>query len=296
MSSVRTPGCTPTDGRLSLREVARPSRSARARQLGATDRARSSYRCLRLGVNLGLLHHTWIDGQRGLPARPPVEPLVAELRARRACAQRADTAGRAMARRHLQLIGARTAGRSGAGTPRRSTGRRVQRSWCRPSVGKLGLHRPGDRPARWHVDPPPLLAGASMGSILSAFRAQPLVSGRVRHRGDGAGARASLWRLDAQESLFDPGDHPLDAAERLGPFFRNEDGFGMRLGDTAIPLRIVVSGLVGAPPRSRVLSILARQELDRSLGASWCSISPASPQSLSSATRRSRPSSWAATS
>ena len=37
---------------------------------------------------------------------------------------------------------------------------------------------------------------------------------------------------------------------------------------TAIPLRIVVSGLVGAPPRSRVLSILARQELDWSLGAS----------------------------
>ena len=42
--------------------------------------ARSSYRCLRLGLNLGLLHHTWIDGKRcELPSQAPVAPLLAEL-------------------------------------------------------------------------------------------------------------------------------------------------------------------------------------------------------------------------
>ena len=70
--------------------------------------ARSSYRCLRLGLNLGLLHHTWIDGQRcELPARPPVEPLVAELDAlgERALSELTPQVALAMTRRHLQLIG-----------------------------------------------------------------------------------------------------------------------------------------------------------------------------------------------
>ena len=82
-------------------------------------------------------------------------------------------------------------------------------------------------------------------------------------------ALASLWRLDALRSLSSiPATIRLTLQKGLGPFFRNEDGFGMRLGDTAIPLRIVVSGLVGAPLAISSSIVLARQRLDRSLGAS----------------------------
>ena len=69
--------------------------------------ARSSYRCLRLGLNLGLLHHTWIDGKRcELPSQAPVAPLLAELESLGTdqLSELAPEAALAMAQRHLQCI------------------------------------------------------------------------------------------------------------------------------------------------------------------------------------------------
>lgn len=219
--------------------------------------ARSSYRCLRLGLNLGLLHHTWIDGQRcELPARPPVEPLVAELDAlgERALSELTPQVALAMTRRHLQLIG--------------DADRWAKRRWNAEAVNretgaaKLAVAVGGGGGSAFialgAIDlldgmliHPALLAGASMGSILSAFRARSLsyqVESVIEETAELT--RERVFGVSTLKSRYSiPATIRLTLQKGLGPFFRNEDGFGMRLGDTAIPLRIVVSGLVGAPPR-----------------------------------------------
>lgn len=219
--------------------------------------ARSSYRCLRLGLNLGLLHHTWIDGKRcELPSHAPVNPLLAELESLgcKDLGELAPQAALAMAQRHIQCISA-----ADRWAKRRWNAQAVNRE---TGAAKLAIALGGGGGASFialgAVDlldgmsiHPSLLAGASMGSILSAFRARKLsyqvesvieeTSELTRDRVFGVSTLKSRYSI--------PATVRLTLQKGLGPFFRNPDGFGMRLNDTAIPLRIVVSGLVGNPPR-----------------------------------------------
>jgi len=219
--------------------------------------ARTNYRCLRLGLNLALLHHTWIDGQRvELPAQAPVAPLVAELSVLgvKALRELSSEAALAMAQRHFQLIA--------------DADRWAKRRWNAQAVhletgaAKLAIALGGGGAASFialgAVDlldgmdiQPSLLAGASMGSILSAFRARDQryqVESVIEETLELS--RDKVFGVSTLKSRYSiPATVRLTFQRGLGPFFRNEDGFGMRIGDMAIPLRIVVSGLVGAPPR-----------------------------------------------
>jgi predicted acylesterase/phospholipase RssA len=218
---------------------------------------RQAYSVLRFACNLGLLSHTWIDGQRAeLPGPAPLAPFFAELEAlgERALKILEPEVALAMAQRHLGLIHAAE--------------RWAKRHWNAAAVNretgaaKLAIALGGGGGASYiglgAVDlldgmgiHPSLLAGASMGSILCAFRARELnyqVESVIEETSD---LRAdTVMGVSTMKNHYSiPATIRLTLQSALGPFFRNDDGFGMKISDMAIPLRVVVSGLVGDPPR-----------------------------------------------
>ncbi len=218
---------------------------------------REAFRVLRFALNLALLRRTWIDGEAcALPSTPPLDPLVAELTtlgAKRLTQLNAEAA-LAMAQRHLPSILACEAWAEAhwnAEAVARETGSAKLAIALGGGGGSsfialgavdlldgMGIH-------------PSLLAGASMGSILSAFRARQLmyqVESVIEETLELTPERVfGVSTLKSRYSI--PATVRLTFQRGLGPFFRNEEGFGLKLNEMAIPLRIVVSGLVGEPPR-----------------------------------------------
>ena len=219
--------------------------------------ARAAFRVLRFAVNLALLRHTWIDGQRSeLPSVPPLEPFLAELDALgvKGLIELSAEAALAMAQRHLPSIIA--------------CERWAEEHWNAEAVAretgaaKLAIALGGGGGASFislgAVDlldgmdiHPSLLAGASMGSILAAFRARQLlyqVESVIEETSElSSDTVFGVSTLKSRYSI--PATIRLTFQRGLGAFFRSEDGFGMKISDMAIPLRVVVSGLVGDPPR-----------------------------------------------